>query len=108
MVRSWAHHAKARGLARLCQVTSTCQRGSFSKSLGPVLRAMRRVLVVLVGLLALVPVLAIGVIEVRTRAGIPELEEEFASYTPPRIAELGSTKTLSILPLIDWHTRARQ
>jgi hypothetical protein len=48
--------------------------------------------VVLVGLLALVPVLAIGVIEVRTRAGIPELEEEFASYTPPRIAELGSTK----------------
>lgn len=59
---------------------------------------------VLVGLLVLVPVLAIGVIEVRTRAGIPELEEEFASYTPPRIAELGSTKTLSILPLIDWHT----
>ena len=67
---------------------------------------MRWVLAVLVGLVILVPAFAIGVIEARTRAGIPEVEEEFASYTPPRITELGSTKTLSILPLIDWHTSA--
>lgn len=65
---------------------------------------MGRALLVLVGLLVLLPLLGIGLIEVRTRMGLPEVEEEFASYTPPRITDFGSTKTLAILPLVDWHT----
>jgi metal-dependent hydrolase (beta-lactamase superfamily II) len=57
--------------------------------------------------LALLVVLVIGGIvffELRTRSGSRKAEAQFAAYEPPRIGDFNTTKSLSILPLIDWHT----
>lgn len=47
---------------------------------------------------------AIVMLELRTRKGADEAEAQFAEYEPPRIGDFNTTKTLSILPLIDWHS----
>lgn len=58
------------------------------------------------GLVLLVVLLVAGAafLELRQRRGVREAAEQFASYLPPRIGDFGATKTLSILPLIEWHT----
>ncbi len=57
------------------------------------------------GCLILVALLLLGVafIELRQRRGNREAAAEFASYLPPRMTDIDTTKTLSILPLVDWH-----
>jgi len=54
-------------------------------------------------LLVLVATAVIGM-ELRTRSGGREAEAQLAAYAPPRIGDFNTTKTLSILPLIDWHS----
>mgnify|MGYP001811623320 FL=1 len=56
--------------------------------------------------LALVALAFVGLLvsaEVRTRSGVRKADEQFAAHTPPPLGAFGATKTLSILPLIDWH-----
>ena len=65
---------------------------------------MRRVLKWIVGVLGLVLIAAVVFVELRNRSGVRRAEAEFAAYEPPPIGDFGATRTLSILPLIDWHT----
>ena len=56
--------------------------------------------------LALVALAFIGLLvstQVRMRSGVRKADEQFAAHTPPPLGAFGATKTLSILPLIDWH-----
>jgi metal-dependent hydrolase (beta-lactamase superfamily II) len=65
---------------------------------------MRRVLKWIVGVLGLVLIAAVVFVELRNRSGVRRAEAEFAAYEPSPIGDFGATRTLSILPLIDWHT----
>ncbi len=65
---------------------------------------MRRVLIRSVVFSLLVVVGLLLAVELRTRSGVREATALFAASTPTPLADFGSTKTLSILPLIDWHT----
>jgi metal-dependent hydrolase (beta-lactamase superfamily II) len=65
---------------------------------------MWRVLGWSIGVLLLALVAAIAFVELRNRSGVRKAEAEFAASEPSPIADFGTTRTLSILPLIDWHT----
>ncbi|MGB8332817.1 MAG: MBL fold metallo-hydrolase [Polyangiales bacterium] len=65
---------------------------------------MRRALLWIVAVLALLLIAAIAFVELRTRSGVRKAEAEFAAHAPSPMGDFGSTQTLSILPLIDWHT----
>ena len=60
------------------------------------------------GVLLLALVTAIAFVELRNRSGARKAEAEFAAADPSPIADFGSTRTLSILPLIDWHTSSTE
>lgn len=47
---------------------------------------------------------AVVALELRTRRGAERAEQQFAANTPDRLGDFGTTKRLSILPLIDWHS----
>ena len=64
---------------------------------------MARVVVRSAAVLALLLTATVVVVELRTRRGVRKAEEQFAAYAPPRIGDFNTTKTLSILPLVDWH-----
>lgn len=38
--------------------------------------------------------------------GVVKAENDFREYDPPKIQDFGSTKTLSVLPLVNWHTES--
>jgi len=65
---------------------------------------MIRVISRLLAVLALLSIAGVGFLEVRTRRGADEARARLAAYEPPQIQDFGTTSTLSILPLIDWHT----
>ena len=58
------------------------------------------VLVVLVGVVMLIFWWSNDKLQKRIRAA----EEKWVSYVPPQIADFGSTTSLVITPLVDWHT----
>jgi 7,8-dihydropterin-6-yl-methyl-4-(beta-D-ribofuranosyl)aminobenzene 5'-phosphate synthase len=62
------------------------------------------------GLVLLVSLIVVGLVslEVRQRRGTREAAERFASNRPPPMGDFGTTNTLSILPLVDWHTARPQ
>jgi len=51
----------------------------------------------------LLPAIALIGWELSTRSGAARAEEAFATEIPGKVTDFGTTKTLSILPLIDWH-----
>jgi len=65
---------------------------------------MRRVLAWAFGILGLALIAAIVFVELRNRSGVRKAEAEFAAHEPSPMGAFGATRTLSILPLIDWHT----
>ena len=65
---------------------------------------MRRVLEWIFGILALALIAAIAFVGLRNRSGARKAEAEFVAHQPSPIGGFGTTRTLSILPLIDWHT----
>lgn len=69
---------------------------------------MFRVIAWIFGVLALLLLLGIGGLELRTRAGVRKAQEQFAEHRPRRIGDFNTTKKLSILPLIDWHSSSAE
>ena len=65
---------------------------------------MLRVVSWILALLALLLVAAIGLVELRTRSGAREAAAALEAYDPPGVQDFGATRSLSILPLVDWHT----
>jgi len=65
---------------------------------------MLRVIAWVLGVLVLLMAAGIVAVELRTRSGVRKADEQFAAHEPLRVSDFGTTKTLSILPLIDWHT----
>jgi len=65
---------------------------------------MFRVISRLLAVLALLLIGAVIFAEVRTRSGARKAEAELAAYDPAPIDDSSTTSSLSILPLIDWHT----
>ena len=65
---------------------------------------MIRVLSWLLAVLVLLVAALIVVLELRTRSGSRDAEAQIAEYEAPRIGDFNTTKTLSILPLVDWHS----
>jgi metal-dependent hydrolase (beta-lactamase superfamily II) len=65
---------------------------------------MQRVLAWAFGTLGLALIAAIAFVGLRNRSGARKAEAEFAAHQPSPIGDFGATRTLSILPLIDWHT----
>jgi len=63
-----------------------------------------RVVATVAGVVVLLP--AIGLIgwELSTRRGADRAAQAFATQVPGKLTDFGTTETLSILPLIDWHT----
>jgi len=57
-------------------------------------------------LVALVVLIAAGLafIEIRQRQGIEAAAKAFAEHRPPPLGDFGSTRKLTITPLVDWHT----
>ena len=62
----------------------------------------------MLGLLVLLAMAGIVAVELRTRSGVRKADEQFAAHEPQRIDDFNTTKTLSILPLIDWHTSSAE
>ena len=65
---------------------------------------MIRVLSSLIAVLVLLVAGLVVVLELRTRSGSRDAEAQIAQYEVPRIGDFNTTKRLSILPLIDWHS----
>ena len=65
---------------------------------------MRRALWWAFGGLVLSLVVSVAAVELRTRKGAEKADAEFAAYEPAPLGDFGTTQTLTILPLIDWHT----
>jgi metal-dependent hydrolase (beta-lactamase superfamily II) len=63
----------------------------------------------MVALLVIVSLLVMGVVgafalaQIRLSRGIDQAEQAWREYEPPTIRDFGSTRSLSILPLVDWH-----
>lgn len=65
---------------------------------------MRRTVAWILGILLLLVLAGIVFLELRTRKGARAAEAQFANHAPERIGDFNTTRRLSILPLIDWHT----
>lgn len=68
------------------------------------MRLLARILVGVALLVALAIVGAFAYLQIRLGRGIEETERLWSESVPARLADLGSTRSLSILPLVDWHT----
>jgi metal-dependent hydrolase (beta-lactamase superfamily II) len=64
----------------------------------------KRTLAAGVGVLTLLPSLAVIGWDLRVQRGVARAEEAFAETIPRKLGDIGTTKTLTVLPLIDWHT----
>jgi metal-dependent hydrolase (beta-lactamase superfamily II) len=67
---------------------------------------MRRFTIWLAAVLVLLVVAGLTLLELRQRRGIRRAEAQFATYLPRRMSDFGVTETLTILPLVDFHTAA--
>lgn len=68
------------------------------------MRLLARILVGVALLVALAIVGAFAYLQIRLGRGIEETERLWSESVPARLADFGSTRSLSILPLVDWHT----
>ena len=68
------------------------------------MRLLARIVVGVALLVALAIVGAFAYLQIRLGRGIEETERLWRESAPARLADLGSTRSLSILPLADWHT----
>ena len=69
---------------------------------------MWRVLAWAFGILGLALMGTVAFVELRNQSGVRKAEAEFAAQRPSPIGDFGTTRTLSILPLIDWHTSSAE
>ena len=64
---------------------------------------MGRILSWILGILVLALIVLVGAVELRNRAGARKASAELEAYEPSPMGDFGTTRTLTILPLIDWH-----
>jgi metal-dependent hydrolase (beta-lactamase superfamily II) len=64
----------------------------------------RKVLLGLTGLVAAAIVITVGALEWRFRAGREDVDRQWEQAAVTRLADVGTTSTLEILPLVDWET----
>jgi 7,8-dihydropterin-6-yl-methyl-4-(beta-D-ribofuranosyl)aminobenzene 5'-phosphate synthase len=57
----------------------------------------------IVGVLLVALAVLVAAVELRNRAGVRKANAELAAHEPSPIGDFGATRTLTILPLIDWH-----
>ena len=68
------------------------------------MRLLARILGGIALLVAVAIVGAFAYLQLRLGDGIEETDRVYRESAPARLADLGSTRSLSILPLVDWHT----
>jgi 7,8-dihydropterin-6-yl-methyl-4-(beta-D-ribofuranosyl)aminobenzene 5'-phosphate synthase len=64
---------------------------------------MKRVLFWVCGVALLALLVLVSAVELRNRSGVRKANAAIEAYEPPRIGDFGTTRSLTILPLIDWH-----
>lgn len=65
---------------------------------------MRRLVVSFFVLLVVLVGVGLGAVQLRHKAGLERTQEAFSSYVPPRMGAFGATRSLTITPLVDYHT----
>jgi metal-dependent hydrolase (beta-lactamase superfamily II) len=65
---------------------------------------VRRALTAGTGVVLVASAAALFVFDLRVQRGVDRAEAQFESQRPAKLGDIGTTKTLSILPLVDWHT----
>jgi metal-dependent hydrolase (beta-lactamase superfamily II) len=65
---------------------------------------VRRALTAGTGVVLVASAAALFVFDLRVQRGVARAEALFESQRPAKLGDIGTTKTLSILPLIDWHS----
>jgi len=66
---------------------------------------VRRAITAGIGVVLVVSVLGLIVFDLRVQRGVARAAAAFESHRPAKLGDIGTTKTLSILPLVDWHSR---
>lgn len=64
----------------------------------------RKLISGLMGLVAVAVVIAVGALEWRFRAGREDVDREWAQAVVTHLTDVGTTRMLEILPLVDWTT----
>ena len=67
-------------------------------------RPLRRALAAGIGVVLVASSLALLAFDLRVQRGVARAEAAFESHRPAKLGDIGTTKTLSILPLVDWHS----
>jgi metal-dependent hydrolase (beta-lactamase superfamily II) len=65
---------------------------------------VRKLIFGLMGFVAVASVIAVGALEWRFRAGREDVDREWAQAAMTPLIDVGTTRTLEILPLVDWTT----
>ena len=65
---------------------------------------VRRAIAAGVGVVLIGSALGLIVFDLRVQRGVARAEAAFESHRPAKLGDIGTTKTLSILPLVDWHS----
>lgn len=65
---------------------------------------LRRALTAGIGVVLLVSTVGLFAFDLRVQRGVARAETAFESHRPAKLSDIGTTKTLSILPLVDWHS----
>lgn len=64
---------------------------------------MKRKLVVTFVALILLPLAALGLVLAKHRAGVRDADAAWQSRKPAPLGDIGTTRSLEVLPLVDWH-----
>ena len=65
---------------------------------------IKKLVLSVVGMITLVAILITGYYALVFKPGLEDVEKSWQSHQPNKIVDFGSTKTLSILPLVNWKT----
>jgi len=66
-------------------------------------RSMTRIISWTLGFLAVALIVLVAAVELKNGSGVRKATAEITAYEPPPLSDFGATRTLTILPLIDWH-----
>lgn len=67
---------------------------------------MKKILLVSIAAVLVLAALGVGVVLMKHRSGVAEADAEWLAHRPAALGDIGTTRTLEILPLVDWHAGA--